>query len=142
MTFITSSFVHKNDVHSSDKFATMWQIYLTKTASASKLYVSNSNSCSTLQKKFLTPTNVKDARVCLFTAFYPHFKVNYLNIGQSVSFYGKYTLKVVGGGNTYKQMRKFSAEEIRLYNSFNQRFVFSFTGGDEFGQTRFLFQTL
>jgi len=24
MTFITSSFVHKNDVHSSDKFATMF----------------------------------------------------------------------------------------------------------------------
>jgi len=76
----------------------------------------------------LIATNWKTGfNFCLFKAFYPHFKVNYLNIGRSVSFYGKYTLKVVGGGNTYKRMRKFSAEEIRLYNSFNQRFAFFLT---------------
>ncbi|XP_072127263.1 cation channel sperm-associated auxiliary subunit gamma-like isoform X3 [Mobula birostris] len=54
--------------------------------------------------------------------FYPFFLIQDLVIGKSNRFLGSYTFKVIGGGPYRRSnIRKFSPQEILLYNSVNYR---------------------
>ena len=60
--------------------------------------------------------------------FSPVFRVLDLATGQVNQFYGKYHLKIVGGGPTYQSITDYSQEEQTMYNYQTTRYLRSFSG--------------
>lgn len=63
--------------------------------------------------------------------FSPVFRVLDLATGQVNQFYGKYYLKIVGGGPTYQSITDYSQEEQTMFNYQTTRYLRSFSRDQE-----------
>jgi len=54
--------------------------------------------------------------IAVLVDFHPVFKLLDLATGKISQFHGKYTLKIVGGGETYQSITDYTEEEQIKYN--------------------------